>query len=144
MGFSVAAGGNKQKARATPHMNVTPLVDVVLVLLIIFMVITPLLTKQFWVQVPKQDTTQVNEPPGENKSVVLTVKKEGMLEINGTPVEKAELRDKLTRVMAARTDKVVYFDAADDAPYALTLEAMDIARQGGAKTVAILTNKVVR
>ena len=144
MGFSVAAGGNSKKARATPHMNVTPLVDVVLVLLIIFMVITPLLTKQFWVQVPKQDTTQTNEPPGENKSVVLTVKKEGTLEINGTAVEKAELKDKLRRVMAARTDKVIYFDAADDAPYALTVEAMDIARQGGAKTVAILTNKVVR
>ena len=46
--------------------------------------------------------------------------------------------------MAARADKVVYFDAADDAPYATTVEAMDIARQGGAKTIAILTNKVVR
>jgi biopolymer transport protein TolR len=145
MGFSVAAGGaNAKKTRATPHMNVTPLVDVVLVLLIIFMVITPLLTKQFWVQIPKQDTQQVTEPPAENKSVVLTVKKEGTLEINGAAVEKAELKDKITRVMAARADKVVYFDAADDAPYAVTVEAMDIARQGGAKTIAILTNKVVR
>ncbi len=143
MGFSVAAGGAGKKARATPHMNVTPLVDVVLVLLIIFMVITPLLTKQFWVQVPKQDKAQPSEAT-ENKSVVLTVKKEGTLEINGTVVEKSELRDKLARVMAARSDKVLYFDAADDAPYALTVEAMDIARQGGAKTVAILTNKVVR
>ena len=46
--------------------------------------------------------------------------------------------------MAARPDKVVYFDAADDAPYAVTVEAMDLARQGGAKTVAILTHKVVQ
>ena len=46
--------------------------------------------------------------------------------------------------MAARPDKVVYFDAADDAPYATTVEAMDIARQGGAKTDAILTKKVVQ
>jgi biopolymer transport protein ExbD/biopolymer transport protein TolR len=46
--------------------------------------------------------------------------------------------------MAARSDKVVYFDAADDAPYAVTVDAMDIAKQGGAKTIAILTQKVTR
>jgi len=139
--MTASAAGSK-KGRATPEMNVTPLVDVVLVLLIIFMVVTPLLAKQFWLQLPKQETTA--EPPTENKSVVLTVKKAGVIEINGAPIEKKDLKDKVSRVMAARTDKVVYFDAADDAPYAITVEAMDIARQGGAKTIAILTTKVVR
>lgn len=143
MGMSVGAAGGGKKARAVPQMNVTPLVDVVLVLLIIFMVVTPLLTKQFWLQLPKQDAAQA-EPPSENKSVVLTVRKEGKLEINGAEIAKDELRDKVARAMAARPDKVIYFDAADDAPYAITVEAMDLARQGGAKTVAILTNKVVK
>jgi biopolymer transport protein ExbD/biopolymer transport protein TolR len=132
-----------KQARATPHMNVTPLVDVVLVLLIIFMVVAPLLSKQFWLQLPKQEANPA-EPPSENKSVVLTVKKDGTLAINGADLPKTELRDKVSRVMAARADKVVYFDAADDAPYAITVEAMDLARQGGAKTIAILTNKVIR
>jgi len=141
MGMSIGAQGKKN--RATPQMNVTPLVDVVLVLLIIFMVVTPLLTKQFWLQLPKQDQAAA-EPPIENKSVVLTVKKDGTLAINGADLAKTELKDKIARVMAARTDKVIYFDAADDAPYAITVEAMDLARQGGAKTIAILTNKVVR
>jgi biopolymer transport protein ExbD/biopolymer transport protein TolR len=141
MAFSMAAGGKKN--RATPQMNVTPLVDVVLVLLIIFMVVAPLLSKQLWLQLPKQDA-QAAEPPSENKSVVLTVKKDGTLAVNGADVVKADLKDKVSRVMAARTDKVVYFDAANDAPYAITVEAMDIARQGGAKTIAILTRKVVR
>ena len=141
MGFSIGAGG-KTKNRAVPAMNVTPLVDVVLVLLIIFMVVTPLLSKQFWLQLPKQEQTET--PPSENKSVVLTVKKSGAIEINGAEIAKAELRDKVARFMAARPDKVVYFDAADDAPYAVTVEAMDLARQGGAKTVAILTHKVVQ
>jgi biopolymer transport protein TolR len=140
MGMSIAGGGNKN--RATPQMNVTPLVDVVLVLLIIFMVVTPLLSKQFWLQLPKQEQTA--SPPSENKSIVLTVKKDGSLAINGAELKREELRDKVARVMAARTDKVVYFDAADDAPYGTTVEAMDLARQGGAKTIAILTNKVVR
>ena len=141
MGMSIGAAGGK-KNRATPQMNVTPLVDVVLVLLIIFMVVAPLLSKQLWLQLPKQE--QSAEPPSENKSIVLTVKKDGAIAINGTELKKEELRDKISRVMAARTDKVIYFDAADDAPYAVTVETMDIARQGGAKTIAILTNKVVR
>lgn len=132
-----------KRGRNTPEMNVTPLVDVVLVLLIIFMVVTPLLAKQFWLQLPKQDADTA-PPPSENKSVVLTVKKDGLLALNGTAIEKAELRDKVSRVMAARSDKVIYFDAADDAPYASTVEAMDLARQGGAKTIAVLTASVVR
>ena len=143
MGMSIGAGGGK-KNRATPQMNVTPLVDVVLVLLIIFMVVTPLLSKQLWLQLPKQEAKNEAEPPKENKSVVLTVKKDGLLEINGAAVPREELKDKITRFMAARSDKVVYFDAADDAPYAVTVDAMDIAKQGGAKTIAILTQKVTR
>lgn len=141
MGMAVGAGG--KKGQVVPHMNVTPLVDVVLVLLIIFMVVTPLLSKQFWLELPKQEETKTASPE-ENKSVVLTVGKDGALQINGAPVPKEELKDKVTRYMAARPDKVVYFDAADDAPYATTVEAMDLARQGGAKTVAILTKKVVQ
>ena len=141
MGMATASS-HGAKNRATPQMNVTPLVDVVLVLLIIFMVVTPLLSKQFWLQLPKQEQNAA-EPPSENKSVVLTVKKDGALAINGQDLAKTELKDRVARVMAARSDKVIYFDAADDAPYATTVEAMDLARQGGAKTIAILTNKVV-
>jgi biopolymer transport protein TolR len=143
MGMSLGGGGKAKKTHATPQMNVTPLVDVVLVLLIIFMVVTPLLSKQFWLQLPKQEESKTNNPD-DNKSVVLTVDKAGTLKINGTEIPKDELKDKVSRYMAARPDKVVYFDAADDAPYATTVEAMDIARQGGAKTVAILTKKVVQ
>lgn len=141
--MGMAVGSSGKKGHATPSMNVTPLVDVVLVLLIIFMVVTPLLSKQFWLQLPKQEETK-SASSAENRSVVLTVKKDGTLEINGAEVPKQDLKDRVSRAMAARPDKVVYFDAVDDAPYALTVEAMDIARQGGAKTIAILTKKVVQ
>ena len=59
MGFAVEAGSGRQKKRrrSTPEMNVTPLVDVVLVLLIIFMVITPMMHKHFWVHVPTNPKT---------------------------------------------------------------------------------------
>lgn len=140
MGFSTSA---KAKHRASPQMNVTPLVDVVLVLLIIFMVVTPLLSKQLWLQLPKNDDSA--EPPSsENKSVVLSVNEDGTVAINGAAVPEAELRDKIARVMAARGDKVLYFEAADQAPYAATVRAMDIAKQGGVKSIAILTKNVTR
>jgi biopolymer transport protein ExbD/biopolymer transport protein TolR len=144
MGVSLGTAAAAKRQRAMPQMNVTPLVDVVLVLLIIFMVVTPLLNKQFWLQLPKQDT-ELKPPSEPTKSVVLTVDVDGAYKINGGEViAKDDLKDKISRIMAARSDKVVYFDAADGAPYASTVEAMDKARQGGAKTIAILTNKVVR
>ena len=127
----------------TPSMNVTPLVDVVLVLLIIFMVVTPLLTKQFWVHTPKQEKEEVtpeqaNQDP--TPPLVLRVGADRAVSVNGTPVEVAELSERLKRMFAAREDHILFFDAADDAPYGFTVEVMDRAREGGAVTIAALTN----
>ena len=140
MAMGLSAGG--KKSAVAPVMNVTPLVDVVLVLLIIFMVVTPLLSKQFWLHLPKKDDTVQATPPADaEKPVVLSVDTKGTIRINQTDVPKAELKERLARVFAARTDSVLYFDAAEDAPYGVTVEVMDIARRGGAKTIAILTKK---
>ena len=140
MAMGLSTGG--KKSAVAPVMNVTPLVDVVLVLLIIFMVVTPLLSKQFWLHLPKKDDTVMTPPPADaEKPVVLSVDTKGVVRINQTEVSKAELKDRLSRVFAARTDNVLYFDAAEDAPYGVTVEVMDIARRGGAKTIAILTKK---
>ena len=127
----------------TPSMNVTPLVDVVLVLLIIFMVVTPLLTKQFWVHTPKQEKEEVtpeqaNQDP--TPPLVLRVAADRAVTVNGTPVAVAELAERLKRMFAAREDHILFFDAADDAPYGFTVEVMDRAREGGAVTIAALTN----
>ena len=143
MAMNVSSGGKKGGTIA-PTMNVTPLVDVVLVLLIIFMVVTPLLNKQLWLNLPKKDDDAKNEPPSPDadKPVVLTVDAKGAIRINQTEVSRVELRDRLTRIFAARADKLLYFDAADDAPYGITVEVMDIAKRGGAKGIAILTEKL--
>jgi biopolymer transport protein ExbD len=122
-------------------MNVTPLVDVVLVLLIIFMVITPLLTKTFWVHTPKQEKQEVEQPPpaDPNPPLVLHVGAGRAIEVNGTTIDFAELPARLKRMFAARDDHVLFFDAADDAEYGFTVEVMDQARSGGAITIATLT-----
>lgn len=141
MAMNVSSGKGSGVA---PVMNVTPLVDVVLVLLIIFMVVTPLLNKQLWLNLPKKDDDAKNEPPppDADKPVVLTVDSKGVVHINQNVVERAELRERLRRIFAARTDQLLYFDAADDAPYGITVEVMDIAKMGGAKGIAILTEKL--
>jgi biopolymer transport protein TolR len=142
MGMNVSSGG--KNGGVAPVMNVTPLVDVVLVLLIIFMVVTPLLNKQLWLNLPKKDEDAKNEPPpaDADKPVVLRVDEKGTIRINQSVVEKAELRERLRRIFAARADSLLYFDAADEAPYGITVEVMDIAKMGGAKGIAVLTEKL--
>jgi biopolymer transport protein TolR len=142
--MNVSEGGSKRQEVA-PAMNVTPLVDVVLVLLIIFMVVTPLLTKQFWLNLPKKDdkADATPLPPDTEKPVVLTVDTRGVIRINRAEVSRDELEDRLPRILAARADKVIYFDAADDAPFGIAVDAMDAARRSGAKSIAILTEKTV-
>jgi biopolymer transport protein ExbD len=134
-----AGGGEK---RVVPQMNVTPLVDVVLVLLIIFMVITPLLTKTFWVHTPKQEKEEVERQQLEQDPtppLVLRVGANRAVNVNGAEVPFSELADRLRRMFAARDDHILFFDAADDAEYGFAVEVMDQAREGGAVTIAALT-----
>jgi biopolymer transport protein ExbD/biopolymer transport protein TolR len=141
MAMNTSSGG--KKGAIAPAMNVTPLVDVVLVLLIIFMVVTPLLTKQLWLNLPQKDDTRAAAPPPEDadKPVVLTVDAAGVIRINHTEVAREALSERVARILAARADGLLYFDAADDAPYGTTVDVMDRARRGGARSIAILTEK---
>ncbi len=140
MAMTMGAGGDGKTV--VPQMNVTPLVDVVLVLLIIFMVITPLLTKTFWIHTPKQETEQVPQQQLQddpNPPLVIRVGPDRTIEVNGTAVQFDELPDRLRRMFAARDDHVLFFDASDDAEYGFAVKVMDQARAGGAVTIATLT-----
>ena len=133
-----------KKPRVQPEMNVTPLVDVVLVLLIIFMVLAPVMAKSFLVRLPPKDDKeeqldQANDP---DKPLVLTVDAEGKTLINKIEVERNELSEKLTRMFNARPDNTLYLDAADDAEYGMVLGAVDLARGAQAFPIVMLTNKV--
>lgn len=143
MGMNIGDHGGK-KGRVRPEMNVTPLVDVVLVLLIIFMVIMPLMPADFWVHVPdKPDTEEVTPPdPNEKQPLVISVNPDGQFQINKEIVADADFADKLRRVLIARGDRKVFFDAADNAPYSRAVRALDLARSGGAAHIAVLTESV--
>ncbi|MBX3183379.1 MAG: biopolymer transporter ExbD [Polyangiaceae bacterium] len=141
MAFHVASGPSKHGN--PPAVNITPLVDVALVVLIIFMIVAPMMTKTFWLNIPKKDTE--NTPPPQNQPeppLVLTLTPKGEVKLNQTVVPKSELTARLPRVLASRRSQVVYFDAHDGASYAEAVEVMDLARQGGARSIAMLTQRV--
>ena len=139
MAFDVGGG----KGGLRPTMNVTPLVDVVLVLLIIFMVVTPLLTKQMRMNVPAKSDKQDQPPPPPDAlpPVVLTVDRAGVLRINREEVPREQVVARLQRMLNARPDKIVFFDAGDDVPYGAAMDVLDLAR-GGDITVGVLPDKL--
>jgi biopolymer transport protein ExbD len=141
MAFEVSTGRGKKKGRTKPDMNVTPLVDVVLVLLIIFMVITPMLAKQFWIHLPTDPDEEAARPPPspDDGPVVVTVDGEGAIRINRDVVQLPEFEARLRRVLAARGDRTIFFDAESDAPYGRAIEVLDRSRGAGATTIAVST-----
>lgn len=141
MAFGV--GGGDKPGQIVPQMNVTPLVDVVLVLLIIFMVVTPLLTRQAWMNVPPAPKTDVTDPPADAPPpVVVTVDTAGKIRINAEEVARAQLVSRVQGMLNARADKVVFFDAASDTPYEKAVEILDTLKGGGMNTIAVLADEL--
>lgn len=136
-----------RRGAAAPSINVTPLVDIVLVVLIIFMIVTPMMTKTLWLNLPPKDEEKKAEskpPPTDVKPVVMTVDKAGTIRVNHVVFDKKEIRERLPRVLAGAGQRVLYFDAVDDAPYHAAVEAMDLSRASGVRSIAILTEKVAK
>ncbi|MGH7786625.1 MAG: ExbD/TolR family protein [Candidatus Binatia bacterium] len=143
MAMNVGGGGGDRR-HLTPNMNVTPLVDVVLVLLIIFIVITPALNKRLWVHTPKQEKKEIEEPQQQdpNPPLVLRIGADKAINVNGVTLTLEEVPPRLRRMFAARDDHVLFFDAADDVEYGYVVTVMDQARAGGAVTIAPLGEKL--
>lgn len=120
------------------EINITPLVDIVLVLLIIFMVITPLLARNLPIQVPQK--AELEDPPEEIKEqVVLKLFADGHIEVNKQTVELDGLEKLITDTYEKRRDKVMFFEGEDDAPYGNAVALMDIAKGAGVETIGIMT-----
>ena len=137
MAFSAGGSGAVKS-----EINITPLVDVVLVLLIIFMVATPILQMGLDVEVPPKVEVQGTPPPSEQNQLVITVKSDGIwLNTNRLGSVKA-LRDALAPQMVSRApaDRVVFINAEDQVPFDSTVAAMDAAHEAGAMKVGFLTD----
>jgi biopolymer transport protein TolR len=129
-------GAIRRGHAAMSEINVTPFVDVMLVLLIIFMVTAPLMQQGIDVDLP-QTTTQalhLDEEP-----LVLSVQRDGRTFLGKQEVPNAQLAAKLTAVFEARGDKQLYLRADREAPYGVVAKAMAAARNAGATKLGIVT-----
>ena len=132
------AFGGATGAGVRSDINITPLVDVVLVLLIIFMVATPMLIKDLDLTVPEKADVQVATPTTANQ-VVVSVTKEGQVQINRESIVESQFGEKIHDLMTARSEKLVFFNVDDDAIYGDAMHLMDVARGAGARTLGIMT-----
>jgi biopolymer transport protein TolR len=126
---------------ANSDINVTPLVDVVLVLLIIFMVVTPLLEKDIPLQTPNSEKVEeVTEVPPDQ--IVIYIKRDGNLRLNSERVEVPDLAGKLKTRLDPKpaSDRVVFVVAEDDCNYGKFVHVLDLAREAGAEVLGFATD----
>ena len=129
-------GSSERGVRAT--INVTPLVDIVLVLLIIFMVLTPSMLEHLSASVPKK-AEATTQSLAVDTSIVIDYSANRKLTINREPVTLGAFAPKLRERLQARREKVVFFRADDAAAYGEVVHVMDLARGAGADTLALVT-----
>jgi biopolymer transport protein TolR len=135
MGFSVSTSG-KEEIRSEP--NVVPLCDVLLVLLIIFMVVTPLVQKGVDVKLPSAlNTASMPDSP----DVVLAVKKDGTLYVNQEKVTMENLQNALEEAFLTVSEKKLFIKADQDLEYGKIVDLIDVMREAGIEIVGIITDK---
>ncbi len=118
------------------EINVTPFVDVMLVLLIIFMVTAPMMVQGVDIELPRTKTTTVKTA---EDSLVLTINKERQVYINRLPIELKDLKKKLIRLMEARAKKELLFRADEQVPYGMVMEVMAEVRAAGINQLGMIT-----
>ena len=142
MALSVTSASAKSAVKA--DINVTPLIDVMLVLLIIFMIVTPIIAKGFQATIPRSANPE-NRPEGPDE-IRLGIDQDGkfFLDLGAGPklISEAELPDRLASLYASRTmDKILFLKADQNLDFARVQQAIEIARRAGVRVVGAITEQ---
>ncbi len=123
--------------------NVVPMIDIMLVLLIIFMIVTPLIAAGFKATLPRGKNLDPR-PEGDNE-VILGIDNVGRYFLNGRPIPDGTLEDQLRSIFAARTeDKILYFKADNQLKFGRIQEAVETARRSGVRVMAAITEPTAK
>jgi biopolymer transport protein TolR len=133
--MSFATGPGKG---ASSEINVTPLIDIVLVLLIIFMVMTPVMLKEIAAAVPRKATEETASPPG-SPPIVVRLDATGGLTVSGEPIAAEALAARVAERLVHDRKKIVFVDVDDLATYGRAVQLMDICKGAGARILGIVT-----
>ena len=133
--MSMDAGGAKGGVKS--DINVTPLVDVMLVLLIIMMIVAPLIHNGADVKLPPAENTA--KKPETQDQTVIAVDKSDRYFVNTLPVRKEELRQRVEEILETRNERIVLIKADQDARYSAVMAAMDELRAGGIEDMGLIT-----
>jgi biopolymer transport protein ExbD len=137
----MALAVRNEGAKVNSNINVTPMVDVMLVLLIIFMVITPMVQNKVNVDLAKSvDATPMPDAEHED-SVVVAVTRDGKVYLGANQVASADLGPKITDMLQNKTNKEVYLRADARSNYGIVMDAIDNIRTSGVDTLGILTEQ---
>jgi biopolymer transport protein ExbD len=133
--MSTGGGGG-----AKSDINVTPLVDVCLVLLIIFMVMVPRNVPEISVRIPPESKQQ-KPPERAEEPLVIGLTEDGGLTLNRNPIEKSKLGEEIARQLEFRDKKAVFVDFDDEAVYGTAVEVLDLAKRSGAEVLGVMKRK---
>jgi len=135
MSLPPSGEGGEDSYKPLAEINVTPMVDVMLVLLIIFMVTAPLLTVGVPLNLPKSTAAQLTQP---KEPIVLSIDKEGSTFISNEPVAAADLKDRLAKLAAEDTGRIIYVRGDRTISYAQLMDALGLVNSAGFTKVSLI------
>jgi biopolymer transport protein TolR len=135
--MSMSVGGGKSGLNA--DINVTPLVDVMLVLLIIMMLIAPMLQQGVSLTLPT--ATNASDKPESSDQTVIAIAANRSIYLNAKQIGEAELATKVSEILEGKTEKIVLIKADEDVEYGAVMAAMDQLRQAGVEDIGLITER---
>jgi biopolymer transport protein TolR len=130
-------GGAKGGVKS--DINVTPLVDVMLVLLIIMMLVAPMLQQGVSVKLPTAENTV--DKPEQQGQTVLAISKDKTVYLNAKPVQDSDVARRVGELLENKTDKIVLIKADEEVEYSAVMNAMDQLRQAGIEDIGLITER---